>query len=235
MSNEMYDALANYYREYSEKKSKYLESVDKLVINSIPDQAKNLLDVGAGDGVRGMLIAREKKIKRIILCDSSIEMVKKCRELNPSDVWQINAEDLPETNERFDVIICLWNVLGHIETREKRVLALTKMKNLLSSTGLIFFDVNNRHNASSYGLFKVIGRVIIDTINPDEKRGNTEYEWKIGKKVFPGMGHLFTPVEIKSIIKSSGLRVKSFLTINYNNGNVSKSFLNGQLFFVVSI
>lgn len=235
MTNDMYDALAPHYREYSEKKNAYLKAIDELVISNIPTQAASLLDVGAGDGIRGMSIALNKGIKNVVLCDSSTEMVKKCKELNPKDTWQINAEDIKtENGQKFDVVLCLWNVLGHINSRENRIKALSKIKNLLTENGILFFDVNNRHNAVSYGWFSVFKRIISDFIKPDDKKGDTSFSWKIGDKVFPGKGHLFTPKEIKFLVKQSGLKIKRRLAVNYTNGKISNCVLKGQLFFIIT-
>ncbi len=230
---DIYDALAPHYREYSNNKTEYLKGVETFILNYIPNGSESLLDVGAGDGVRGMALAREKGMSQTVLCDISPEMVAQCKKLNPTDVWQSAAEELPDSPLGFDVILSLWNVLGHVENRSKRVQALTKMKKLLSEKGLIFFDVNNRHNASAYGWFKVMGRRIIDFIYPSEKRGDAEFNWKIGDQVFPAMGHLFTPSEIEAIIHESGLEIIKRVSVNYTDGKSHKSPYKGQLVYML--
>jgi SAM-dependent methyltransferase len=227
----IYDALAPYYREYARKKTVYLNAVDRFILDNMPGDAESLLDVGAGDGVRGMALANQKGIKYVVLSDLSAEMAARCRELNPADVWHAAAEKLPEVERRFDIIICLWNVLGHIENRAGRVEALTGMRRLLSDKGNIFFDVNNRHNTSAYGWWKVFGRICIDTIQPDEKRGDATFDWKIGNESIPAMGHLFTPAEIEGIIKDSGLLIKTKIAVDYHNGLLSTQLLKGQLLY----
>ncbi|HBF36361.1 MAG TPA: hypothetical protein DDW50_03485 [Firmicutes bacterium] len=227
----MYDALAPYYREYAQKKAAYLNSVDRFILDHIPDDAESLLDIGAGDGVRGMALAAQKKIQYVILSDISQEMVARCRQLRPSDVWQAAIENLPETDKRFDVIICLWNVLGHLADRFIRIAALKKMRRLLSGKGSIFLDVNNRHNASEYGWIRVLGRIFLDSVNPNDKRGDTCFHWKIGNDLIPGKGHLFTPDEIEAIIKESGLSIQSKIAVDYHNGLQSTQLWKGQLLY----
>ncbi len=229
----VYDALAPDYREYAERKSAYLSAVDRFVLGHIPSGAESLLDVGAGDGVRGMALARQLRINYTVLCDSSAKMAVLCRRQNPNEVWETRAEDLPDTGKRFDVIICLWNLLGHLPTRAGRVKALRSMRNLLKDRGKIFFDVNNRHNAASYGWLRVFGRILVDAVHFDERRGNATFDWKIGDKTYPGMGHLFTPREIESIIKESGLLILERRSIDYVTGAVSDSLLKGQLVYLV--
>jgi len=234
-TSKIYDAIAPMYREYSKKRSKYLKAIDKLVIDNIPDDAASLLDVGAGDGIRGMLIAKEKKINYVVLSDLSEEMVKKCIKLSPSEIWHTYAENLPHSDKKFDVILCLWNVFGHIENREKRILALTKMAKLLSKNGEIFLDVNNRHNVTSYGWVRCSYRRIIDFIWPNEQRGDAIFNWTIGNRVIESKGHLFTPQEINSIISICNLKIVKKFSVNYTNGLISKSDIKGQLFFILKM
>ena len=234
-SADIYDALAPYYREYAGKKSAYLASVDGLVLENIPDGANSLLDVGSGDGVRGMAIAKRKGIGYTVLCEPSAKMADLCRKLGPSEMWQKSAGEISETSKHFDVILCLWNVLGHIPGRTERVKALTRMRTLLSDGGAIYIDVNNRHNASAYGALTVILRRAADFIAPYERRGDTCFEWKVGGKVFPAMGHLFTPCEINGIIRESGLSINKMVTVDYADGKVSESPYRGQLFFMLGI
>lgn len=233
-SAEIYDALAPHYRELSSKKSAYLAAIDQFVVENIPAGAKLLLDVGAGDGVRGMDIARQREINRVVLSDPSAEMVARCRLLGAEEVWQCAAESLPETSLRFDVILCLWNVLGHLSGREARVQALLRMRQLLAPGGVIFFDVNNRHNASGYGWVEVHKRKVVDAVAFDERRGDASFDWSVGGRVFPAMGHLFTPAEIKGIIANSGLHVEKRVAVHYATGTISRSSMRGQLLFMAS-
>lgn len=232
-SSDIYDALAPYYREYAEKKSAYLVAVDCFVLDNISVSAKSLLDVGSGDGVRAMALARQKGITETVLCDLSAEMADRCRALGPVEVWQVAAQNLPATVRRFDVITCLWNVLGHLPGRVERIRALAGMRELLTDRGVIFFDVNNRHNASAYGLLRVFGRIVLDFLSPDERRGDASFDWKIGDKTFPAMGHLFTPDEIEGIISASGLKIRKRVAVDYAKGTKSLSLLKGQLVYMV--
>jgi len=233
-SSDIYDALAPHYREYAAKKSSYLAAVDRFILEHAPSRTSSMLDVGSGDGIRAMALANKLKVPTIILSDYSREMAERCRALRPTDVWQTAAQDLPKTERRFDVITCLWNVLGHLPDRSSRILALTHMKDLLSENGIIFFDVNNRHNAAAYGWLKVLGRIVIDTTQHNDRRGDASFDWTIGDKIFPAMGHLFTPMEIQTIVRESGLRVLVRAAIDYTTGVRSHLPLRGQLVYAVA-
>ena len=232
-SSAIYDALAPHYREYAAKRSAYLAAVDRFVVENIPAGAGSLLDVGAGDGVRGMDIARRGGIGRVALSDPSFAMVELCRRLGPREVWHCGAESLPGPPGQFDVILCLWNVLGHLPGKAARVRALVRMRELLAPGGAIFFDVNNRHNASAYGWFKVCGRIVVDALAFDERRGDATFDWNVGGRTFQATGHLFTPGEIGGIIAEAGLDVLRRASADYAAGRFSTCALRGQLLFML--
>ena len=94
-------------------------------------------------------------------------------------------------------------------------------------------DVNNRHNAAAYGRAKVAGRMIVDTLAFDEKRGDASYDWKIGGVHYPSFGHLFISKEIEMLFRQAGLKIRTRLSINYTTGHVSTSPYQGQLFYIL--
>ncbi len=229
----MYDHLAPHYREYSETKAPYLDSIDRIVIQNIPDGAKSLLDVGAGDGIRGVGIANSRNIPKIVLSEPSKEMAALCRKLPVSEVWELTAEKLPEAEQPFDVIICLWNVLGHMPDQATRLLSLQRIGCMLSKDGTIFLDVNNRYNARSYGILPTLERVIYDVLHPSETNGDVSFNWHIGGKNIPSMGHLFTPGEVAGLIRDAGLKIKRRHMVDYRTGQERRFSLEGQMLFEV--
>ena len=85
-AGDIYDALAPHYREYARRRAPYLAAVDRFIVRQAPAPVSALLDVGAGDGVRGMALARELKAARVVLCEPSREMAARCRALGPNAV-----------------------------------------------------------------------------------------------------------------------------------------------------
>jgi SAM-dependent methyltransferase len=228
-----YDALAPHYREYAARKSTYLEAVDALILAHTPVPSTSLLDVGAGDGLRGLSLARRMGATRTVLADQSAEMAALCRTRGVDEVWHCAAQDLRASSGQFDIILCLWNVLGHIPDPSARIQALRRMAELLSPTGRLFIDVNNRHNAASYGHLRVLGRRAIDALFPDYRRGDASFEWHVGGKIFPTTGHLFTPAEIASIISDCELKIIKRIAVDYGSGIGSHNPFNGQLLFIL--
>lgn len=226
-----YDQLAPYYREYAEQKSAYLDAVDRFIVNHTITPAVSVLDVGAGDGVRGMALARRLGARRIVLCEPSAELARRCESLAAGEVWRADAEQLPLDAGRFDVILCLWNVLGHLPDRTARVSALTRMRTLLNPAGALFFDVNNRHNARAYGWLRVLTRRILDVSMPDERRGDAAFNWRIAGREILTRGHLFTPAEVANLLNAAGLRVARRIAVDYGSGAYSEVPWHGQLLY----
>lgn len=228
----MYDALAPEYRQYSKRKKTYLHAIESLVIKNTDKNATNLLDLGAGDGVRSMSITKKLKIKDVVLVDPSTEMIILCRKLQPKQVVQATAQNF-HSIKKFDLILCLWNVLGHIDTELERVLALSNMAKHLSDKGKIFLDVNNGCNIANYGLHNSFARLAKDMVSFNARRGDISFEWDIAGKKIPAKGHLFSPKEMKILFAKSGLSVLHQYTVNYQTGTVSYNPYQGQLFYIL--
>lgn len=225
-----YDRLAPHYRGFAQGRAIYLEAVDRYVTEHAVHGGR-MLDVGSGDGVRAVRIARDLGASRLVLSEPSAGMAALCREQTVDAVWQTPAQELPDSSERFEVVTCLWNVLGHLPGREARIAAFEGMRRLLAPRGQIFCDVNNRHNARAYGAARVMARRFIDGVMPDERRGDTCFEWVVGGERISATGHLFTPREMRGLIAAAGLVVTHELAIDYATGAVSECPWDGQLVY----
>ena len=225
-----YDRLAPHYRAYAEARAAYLDAVDRFV-TAHASQGGRMLDVGSGDGVRALGIARAIGASRLVLCEPSERMAALCREQPVAAVWSESAQSLPQSAERFETITCLWNVLGHLPERTARIAALDGMRRLLAPGGRIFCDVNNRHNVRAYGAGTVAFRRLLDGIAPDERRGDARFEWSVAGERIPARGHLFTPGEMDELIRAAGLRAEERIAIDYVTGAVSPSPCQGQLVY----
>ena len=96
--SDIYDALAPHYREYARSRQAYLAAVDRFILRArARRRVEAVLDVGAGDGVRGMALARRLAARRVVLCEPSREMAARCRELGADAVWEVPAEQLPQS------------------------------------------------------------------------------------------------------------------------------------------
>lgn len=229
---ELYDCLAPHYREVSARRARYLAAVDGLILERARRPGAAFLDVGAADGLRGLRLAGLLGASRVVLCEPSRKMAELCRRAAPGVVvWECTARDMPRDGGPFENIVCLWNVLGHMPDVASRVAALTSMADLLTPKGRLFLDVNNRHNAPAYGFWKVLGRRVVDALDFRERRGDASYVTTVDGEAIAGMGHLFTPPEMRALLRAAGLRVIERLGVDYLTGEANLSPRQGQLFY----
>lgn len=75
-----YDSVANQYAAMSFARSKYLQGVDQIVVQKLKEiNAKNLLDIGAGDGRRSKYLADALNIKQVTAVESSAKMATEAK------------------------------------------------------------------------------------------------------------------------------------------------------------
>lgn len=223
-----YDAFAPFYSDYANTRMPYLSRVEDIVITHTPKDGF-LLDVGAGDGSRALRIAQAAKLARVVLLEPSAGMRAQCP---PGiEVWPYRALEIPETAVQFDVITCLWNVLGHLEGPQQRASALAQFRKMLAPQGMVFLDVSHRYNAESYGWSMTLLRMAGDFFLRPEKQGDVTVTWKIGEQVIRTTGHVFTHREIKRLVRSAGLKILRRWIISYETGRESKLPLRGHLLY----
>ncbi len=252
----------------------YLLSVERAIISRIPRRGRSLLDLGAGDGIRALRIAKESGIERVVLVEPSRGMANR-ESVDHTEIWQIRAETLAQrctanvgtatpccpveqgsTNfeaaerypacgpgtaeggcphtvtEKFDVITCLWNVLGHIPAAQKRQCTLAAAARLLGPSGRFFLDVNHRYNLRSYGVLLTSARWIRDFFFPDERNGDVRAQWSLDESSISTYGHVFTNREIMRLAESSGLEFQEQIVVDYETGRIRRFPFQGNLLYV---
>src|SRR6185436_1880619 len=142
----------------------------QLVSSGIPAGSRSMLDVGSGDGARARRIAQTRGIAELVLLEPSLAMQGKG--LADATIWTMRAEELHLVQAEFDVITCLWNVLGHVASSRNRIEVLRQFGRLASRTGRIFIDVNHRYNARHYGPLPTLQRFLRDRVFWDENSGD---------------------------------------------------------------
>ena len=254
-----YGCLAAHYADLSHRRELYLRGVEREIVSRITPGSQSLLDVGAGDGGRALRIASQRGIDRVVLVEPSREMAGKAAE--HAEVWPVRAEDLarrwpenveqkhracgpgtgegarPHTNRphmiaEFDVILCLWNVLGHIPTVEKRLLALSAITRMLAPQGRFFLDVNHRYNLRSYGVLPTTARWIYDLFSPGKNNGDVLAKWNTGEASISTFGHVFTHREVMRMAGDTGLELEARVVIDYESGRVRRFAFQGNLLYI---
>lgn len=237
----LYNKLAPFYADYSLKRHLYLDTIDNIIIKKLMQlRSTSMLDVGTGDGRRANKIALATNIKCLFLTDPSTEMLNSFSQFPGIASFQkFNAYaeelDIVPNLGKFDVITCLWNVLGHVSSLANRQKALDNIVNLLADSGRFFLDVNNRYNIRAYGGSTIVRNIKQDLISPDEHNGDVFFNVKVGETEIPASGHVFSPQEIKNLIISAGLKIVSHHYLDYQTGKKRKTPFEGQLLFECSL
>jgi SAM-dependent methyltransferase len=227
-----YDRLAVEYPAFAERRGSYLRAVEGLIVSRIPAGSGSLLDVGAGDGSRALRITAPTGISRVVLVEPSSGMSRHVP--SAAELWQLRAEDLdPDAiSERFDTVICLWNTLGHVPGDQNRRRAVSSMAQLLSPSGKLFLDVNNRCNIRSYGFTTTCTRWLKDTVLPDPRNGDVTAKWTVGGTCVSTYGHVFTHREVIRLAQSAGLQLEGRIVVDYENGSVRRLPWLGNLLYI---
>jgi len=233
-----YDRVAPFFPDITRRRKPYLDRIDQLTLARVPSDSRSLLDVGAGDGKRALQLAGKAGLREVVLLEPSAEMIKGAAK--QAEIWRVRAENLgsdeappADRNCEFDVITCLWNVLGHIRPRETRVRVLRRLGRLLSQPGRLFLDVHHRYNLCSYGLVRTATRFLRDQLWPGESNGDVSVSWDFAELHCRTYGHVFTDGEVRRVAAEADLIVAERLVVDYDTGDVKNRAWEGNLLYVL--
>ncbi len=228
---ETYGLIAPVFAGIAERRRPYLDGVDRLVLSEMPPGVRSLLDVGAGDGARARRLARDRGIAELVLLEPSLAM--QGSGCGDARIWTMRAEELHSVQAEFDVVTCLWNVLGHIFPSAARIEVLRQFGRLVSPKGKIFMDVNHRYNASHYGALPTAMRFLRDWIFPNETNGDVVVSWDIEETRCKTPGHVFTDKEFRSLCLAAGLSIEKEFVLDYNTGEQRRRSFEGNLLYIL--
>lgn len=226
-----YDRVAPVYARLAAERRAYLDAVNRLVISQIPPGSRSLLDVGAGDGTRAARISGAAGLQDLILLEPSAVMRSRCPA--QADIWALRAEDLHCQQGSFDVITCLWNVLGHILPVAARLEVLRQFARLASPHGRIFIDLNHRYNARHYGALATGARFLWDRVSPGDSNGDVTITWNIEDHRVSTTGHVFTHGEFAALSRAAGLCIEKRFVVDYASGQLRRRSFEGNLLYIL--
>jgi len=166
-----------------------------------------------------------------VLLEPSLAMQGKG--LADATIWTMRAEELHLVQAEFDVITCLWNVLGHVASSRNRIEVLRQFGRLASRTGRIFIDVNHRYNARHYGPLPTLQRFLRDRVFWDENSGDVMVTWSVRGTPCTTWGHVFTDKEFRSLCLTAGVRIEKTFVVDYATGELRRRTWEGNLLYVL--
>jgi hypothetical protein len=149
-------------------------------------------------------------------------------------IWKHTITETSGTT-KYDLITLLWNVLGHLSGLHERVFLLSKLRELLNPSGVLFLDVNHRYNAISYGWTKTACRLLGDHLFPSEDKGDVVTSWQVGDKRISTQGHVFTHRELVDLFRRADLKLRARWIIDYRNGAQHRFSLLGNLLYQLTV
>ena len=225
-SNALYSLMSQDYDMISERRHFYLEAVNRLVVKHAPLSVKNFLDIGAGNGNRTKAIQFEIGAERVEMVEPSVGMYSHQHLSQEFHCFHGVLDDY-NPGRRYDLVTVLWNVLGHIIEREKRLKFLKRIHALLSDTGICVLDVNNRHNWRHYGLWNIA----FNALKSVYKANPGLFELPYGHETFPVYIH--SKSEMRSLFRSARMTVLKTYHVDYASGELKRFSGEGQLVFVL--
>ena len=196
-----YTLFAKHYRAYASQRQVFLDVVDDFIKSeSLPH--KSIIDIGSGDGKRAKCIADIMMAKNLTLVDNSQGMISLANKVNGADILLADISNSEfKSAKKYDIVLCLWNVLGHIPSASRRLTAMINLKNLVSNGGFIFLDINNRYNISQYGFGEVVKNILKDLLMHNDCNGDFELGLNAAAGEIRTKVHLFAPFEMDQLIK----------------------------------
>jgi SAM-dependent methyltransferase len=229
-----YTQFAPTYATYASTKDVYLSAVNEFIVRNAKDGG-SMMDIGSGNGLRAKGISDVLQVSLLTLCDSSSGMLSLLKKIEKAEVVSGDISDEHFKQEKtFDTVTCLWNVLGHIPTAEKREIAMKNLQELLAPRGFVFVDVNNRYNIPQYGFKNVLKNIWKDLIEKEGTIGNFNIKFQTGEGEIETEVHIFSPFEMNVLVRSAGLKIVKRKSIHYKTGKECKSIFGGQLVYKLS-
>ena len=224
-SQSYYNQVTSCYDDISEKKIDYLNAIDRLIVEYLYEMKEVcLVDIGAGNGKRTNNLIKNIDIKKLLLIEPSAAFVEQLNKtFNPKDVFHGDVVDCKKKSGQFNIALCLWNVIAHVDNPKTFLKAIHA---LLQPGGTLIFDINNRFNIKEYGIKNVFINLVKNKIlaNPGSFTLNTN---EIKTKVY-----IYNLAEITALLNETGFNINFVKFVNYKTGNIEKSQWAGQIFLV---
>ncbi len=235
-SVKFYDTLSVIYDAELERRAPWVRRVEELIAGWARSRgARSLIDFGAGNGRRTLRLMQAAGVAGTAI-DVSPGMIDEARRLGVEalvvDIASPSFDAAAFDGRKFDLVICTWNVLGHVEGAQTRLQAVRNMRAVLAPGGAIVLDVNNRYNATHYGWPAVLKNLAKDALNPavagdfianrQDPDGNTMHTFV----------HVFSRGELHRLCADAGLVPVEEHYLDYDSGQ-TRTRWSGQMCFLI--
>lgn len=229
-SKKYYDVIAKDYNILYTERINYLNAIDTIIISENKNRKiSNYLDIGSGDGRRSLKMINSLNPLNSTLIDDSSKMLEQIKSVKNLTIANNSFFDF-ETDRKFDLITCLWNVIGHIESNTLRKQFFQIIEKRLNNGGVFYFDVNNRYNIAHYGYSNVMKNLEMDSLNPSESNG----VFNVGEGDKKTKVYIHNPFDVPKYVKDLNLEIQKTWFVEYKSGEIKDTFFEGQLFYKIT-
>ena len=231
-----YDTLSVIYDAELERRAPWVRRVEELIAGWAKSRgARSLIDFGAGNGRRTLRLMQAAHLAGTAI-DVSPGMIDEARRLGvEAHVVDIASPAFDATafgGRKFDLVICTWNVLGHVEGSQSRLQAVRNMRAVLSPGGAIVLDVNNRYNAAHYGWPAVLKNLVGALLHPGKAGDFIANRQDPQGRIMHTFVHVFSRSELHRLCADAGLVPVEEHFLDYDTGQ-SRTRWSGQMCFLI--
>jgi SAM-dependent methyltransferase len=235
-SAEYYRQISSDYTSVSKLRGTYNQSINGLIkplVDQILSRNGRWLDVGSGDGKRILDLCGGSK-PDLTSVEPVMEFVAQIKKNLPfANIFHGTLGEFRNSvrskGHKFELISCLWNVVGHTSDPKSFFLDLA---DLLSNEGTLVLDVNNRLNVSQYGFKNVARNIWRAVLGDDWTRFLFPTPSPTGSSTTLTL--LSSPGEIETFLKEADLVVQRRFFVSYRDGKVySSGWWKGQMYIEV--
>ncbi len=141
MSETYYDKFSEYYDSIHSDKNYRIEC--DFILQNVSTK-KKLLDVGCGTANHDIILSKHfEKIVGVDLSESMLKIARNKIEVKKIENILFENKSLEEIDEKFDVVISLFNVVNHIENLEELINYFRFISKLTEVGGRFIFDCWN--------------------------------------------------------------------------------------------
>lgn len=233
-----FDILSEQYDKTSLKRKKYNDSINEIVKQFIDgDKYYCILDVGCGTGTRARELLKTLDHYEYYGCDISTKMIAKATQNGLSNISYGDVTNLQYENGKFDIVLCLFNVLGYLHHESDILKALSELSRVVKDDGVIFIDVmNQQHVGEKLQYKKRYFSHLITTIKSYMFFGKPYgqlFKLSIDNKQLEGYVRGFRAKEIKRLVSKANLEIIKSHIVGYDSGQIHSDIKKGQIFLAL--
>lgn len=208
-------------KSYASRAGKGLFPEEELLIKKYIKYKSKILVVGCGTG-REIIGLKKIGFKNIVGLDVSPDMIREAKKLVQHVKFIVSDINDFHSNDKFDVVLYLNNIIEQIPSFLDRKKAILKSKELLRGNGIIILTTHSSFYPGSFGSV-LIKNFILYLLYKLGLRKDSPFDYVNERdKIY---AHFSNPFEIKKILHENQFIIKEINSKKFILNNKKSSFL----------